>query len=423
MQLADLRLDPAARRAWRGDRELELSKTEFDLLELLVRNQGVVLDHSTIYDRIWHYDFGPDSKNLAVYIGYLRRKTEAEGEPRLIQTVRGVGYSAREAHRRDRMSLRWRIAIALAARRRGDDDLGRASSSYRATSARLLEEVDRSLDQALAARSSRRPHAAAASAGCSTCSTSRSSTAPARSSTPPTRPFGPARGRPRSSASPAESQLRHASSTDDGDAARPHASDVPDGAVQVGRSLDENEQRAARPAQADDPRSSASSPSRPPRSAGLIATHGHRAARAPDPGGDRRRAVGPARRRDPGRRAATRSAGSATAFNGMLDALAASRADQQRLVEDAGHELRTPLTSVRTNLAVLRRHPDLDPRPRASRCSTTSTPRPRSSSGSSRRSSRWPRGVTTTRRPSAIVLGDARRPRSPPGPSAATGGR
>jgi two-component system response regulator MprA len=97
VQLADLRLDPGARRAWRGAREMELSKTEFDLLELLVRNQGVVLDHSTIYDRIWHYDFGPDSKNLAVYIGYLRRKTEADGESRLIQTVRGVGYSAREA--------------------------------------------------------------------------------------------------------------------------------------------------------------------------------------------------------------------------------------------------------------------------------------------------------------------------------------
>jgi two-component system response regulator MprA len=96
VQLADLRVDPAARRAWRDTRELDLSKTEFDLLELLVRNQGVVLDHSTIYDRIWHYDFGPDSKNLAVYIGYLRRKTEADGEPRLIQTVRGVGYSARE---------------------------------------------------------------------------------------------------------------------------------------------------------------------------------------------------------------------------------------------------------------------------------------------------------------------------------------
>ena len=89
----------ARRRGGRGggSRELELSKTEFDLLELLLRNQGVVLDHTTIYERIWHYDFGPDSKNLAVYIGYLRRKTEAEGEPRLIQTVRGVGYSAREA--------------------------------------------------------------------------------------------------------------------------------------------------------------------------------------------------------------------------------------------------------------------------------------------------------------------------------------
>ena len=111
VQLADLRVDPAARRAWRGARELDLSKTEFDLLELLVRNQGVVLDHSTIYDRIWHYDFGPDSKNLAVYIGYLRRKTEAEGEPRLIQTVRGVGYAAA----RDDVSLQWRIAAALAA--------------------------------------------------------------------------------------------------------------------------------------------------------------------------------------------------------------------------------------------------------------------------------------------------------------------
>ena len=72
----DLRLDPTSRRVWRGEREIELSKTEFDLLELLLRNQGIVLDHSTIYDRIWGYDFGPDSKNLAVYISYLRRKLE-----------------------------------------------------------------------------------------------------------------------------------------------------------------------------------------------------------------------------------------------------------------------------------------------------------------------------------------------------------
>ena len=75
--------------------EIELSKTEFDLLELLLRNQGIVLDHSTIYDRIWGYDFGPDSKNLAVYISYLRRKLELTGETKLIHTVRGVGYSAR----------------------------------------------------------------------------------------------------------------------------------------------------------------------------------------------------------------------------------------------------------------------------------------------------------------------------------------
>ena len=93
--LDDLVMDLAGRRVQRGSRELELSKTEFDLLELLIRNAGIVLDHSTIYERIWKYDFGPDSKNLAVYIGYLRRKTEEEGGSRLIHTVRGVGYSAR----------------------------------------------------------------------------------------------------------------------------------------------------------------------------------------------------------------------------------------------------------------------------------------------------------------------------------------
>jgi two-component system response regulator MprA len=91
----DLVIDEAARRAWRGERELELTKTEFDLLELLARNTGVVLSHSNIYDQIWGYDFGPDSKALAVYIGYLRRKTEEGGEARLIQTVRGVGYTLR----------------------------------------------------------------------------------------------------------------------------------------------------------------------------------------------------------------------------------------------------------------------------------------------------------------------------------------
>ena len=93
--LDDLRIDTAARRVFRGAQEVEMSKTEFDLLELLVRNSGIVLDHSTIYDRIWGYDFGPESKNLAVYIGYIRRKVDLDGHVRLIHTVRGVGYTAR----------------------------------------------------------------------------------------------------------------------------------------------------------------------------------------------------------------------------------------------------------------------------------------------------------------------------------------
>ncbi len=93
---AGLRMDLQARRVWRGTRELELTRTEFELLELLVRNAGIVLDHSTIYDRIWGYDFGPGSKNLAVYVGYLRRKLDDPGAPQLIHTVRGVGYVLRE---------------------------------------------------------------------------------------------------------------------------------------------------------------------------------------------------------------------------------------------------------------------------------------------------------------------------------------
>ncbi|MBA8973967.1 response regulator transcription factor [Streptomyces calvus] len=96
LEAAGLRMDPQARRAWRGARELELTRTEFELLELLIRHAGVVLEHSTIYDRIWGYDFGPGSKNLAVYVGYLRRKLVEPGAPQLIHTVRGVGYVLRE---------------------------------------------------------------------------------------------------------------------------------------------------------------------------------------------------------------------------------------------------------------------------------------------------------------------------------------
>jgi len=96
LRVADLRVDPAARRVWWADEELQLSKTEFDLLELLVRNVGIALDHSTVYERIWGYDFGPDSKNLPVYIGYIRRKLAAAGAPPLIHTLRGVGYTLRK---------------------------------------------------------------------------------------------------------------------------------------------------------------------------------------------------------------------------------------------------------------------------------------------------------------------------------------
>jgi two-component system response regulator MprA len=92
--VGDVRLSPTSRRAWRADREIELSKTEFDLLELLMLNAGIVLEHHVIYERIWGYDFGPDSKNLAVYVGYLRRKL---GPPEVIRTIRGVGYTMRSS--------------------------------------------------------------------------------------------------------------------------------------------------------------------------------------------------------------------------------------------------------------------------------------------------------------------------------------
>ncbi|HEV2981028.1 MAG TPA: response regulator transcription factor [Solirubrobacteraceae bacterium] len=93
LRFEDLELDPRAHEARRGDRLLELTRTEFLLLELLMNHPRQVLTRSTIFDRVWGYDFGPESNSLEVYIGYLRRKTEAAGEPRLVHTVRGVGYA------------------------------------------------------------------------------------------------------------------------------------------------------------------------------------------------------------------------------------------------------------------------------------------------------------------------------------------
>jgi two-component system response regulator MprA len=96
MKVGDLVMDTGAREVRRADTVLDLTKTEFDLLELLMSNAGIVIDRDTIYDRIWGYDFATSSNSLDVYIGYLRRKTEAGDAARLIQTVRGVGYVIRE---------------------------------------------------------------------------------------------------------------------------------------------------------------------------------------------------------------------------------------------------------------------------------------------------------------------------------------
>jgi two-component system response regulator MprA len=96
LQLGDLRLNPATREVRRGARLIELTRTEFLLLELFLTNARQVLNRDIIFDRIWGYDFGPASNCLEVYIRYLRLKTEAGGEPRLIHTVRGVGYVLRQ---------------------------------------------------------------------------------------------------------------------------------------------------------------------------------------------------------------------------------------------------------------------------------------------------------------------------------------
>ena len=93
---ADLELEPGTREVTRDGEPIDLTRTEFSLLELFMRNPRQVLTRSIIFERVWGYDFGFGSNSLDVYIGYLRRKTEAGGRPRLIQTVRGVGYALRE---------------------------------------------------------------------------------------------------------------------------------------------------------------------------------------------------------------------------------------------------------------------------------------------------------------------------------------
>jgi two-component system response regulator MprA len=91
----DLRLDVHSHEAWRGDRLLALTRTEFLLLEMFLRHPRKVLSRSAIFEHVWGYDFGSSSNSLGVYMGYLRRKTEDGDEPRLLHTIRGVGYVLR----------------------------------------------------------------------------------------------------------------------------------------------------------------------------------------------------------------------------------------------------------------------------------------------------------------------------------------
>jgi two-component system, OmpR family, response regulator MprA len=96
LTFGDLSLDAGTREVRRGPRSIELTRTEFLLLELFLLNPRQVLTRSLIFERVWGYDFGPSSNSLEVYVGYLRRKLEHDGEPRLIHTVRGIGYALRE---------------------------------------------------------------------------------------------------------------------------------------------------------------------------------------------------------------------------------------------------------------------------------------------------------------------------------------
>jgi two-component system response regulator MprA len=97
LRFADVKLDPLAHEVHRGERPIELTRTEFLLLDLFLRHPRQVLTRSVIFENVWGYDFGPRSNSLEVYMGYLRRKTEAGGEPRLLHTIRGVGYVLKEA--------------------------------------------------------------------------------------------------------------------------------------------------------------------------------------------------------------------------------------------------------------------------------------------------------------------------------------
>ena len=146
MRVADLVVDPAARRAWRGDRELELTKTEFDLLAHAgPQRRHRLHPHRRSTTRSWSYDFGPDSKTLAVYVGYLRRKLEEGGEP-----TADPHRAGRRLHAPGAMTLRVRLALALSLLT-AIAVTAMALVGYRSTATRLYQEIDRSLSSSASA--------------------------------------------------------------------------------------------------------------------------------------------------------------------------------------------------------------------------------------------------------------------------------
>ena len=360
---ATLTLDPQRRQAWRGDRELTLTKTEFDLLELLMFNAGVVVTRETIYERIWGFDFETSSKSLDVYIGYLRRKTEADGE-----RAHHSHGSRRRLHRPHRMSLRLRLALVVAITF-AIVVIGCVFAAHVSASHELRAEIDRFLQQrgADAAASTTGPSSVPIPASGSTTTRTRSPIEPdavvqfARSQGDVVAPgHGPAC---RSTRATARSRRRSARES--------RSSCAPSRSTARPTACSRCRHRQRR--RADRPRASPSTEQRavdarhpppahrarryrwsPPLLAWFIARRIVRpverltaATEHVATTQDLESTIAVDRRDELGRLAAS--------FNTMLVALRGSRDQQKRLVMDASHELRTPLTALRTNIEVLQR--------------------------------------------------------------------
>ena len=361
LRFEDLELDPSTREARRGGELMELTRTEFNLLELFMRNPRQVLTRSTIFERVWGYDFGFASNSLDVYIGYLRRKTEAGNRPRLIQTVRGVGYALRAAVSfRARMTLlvTGAVAIAIVFASAGLSS-SCATSCTRVSTARFatMPERSRCATRTSFETPSTRPDSRAVSGGYSADRL---------------RDGDPARSRAQPVAAPRRRPTRSRSR-----AARSARSTRAPGPGTRVRILTVR----YRYAPVRDPGRAAARRGRPRREphanillVGALAGIGLAAILGLLVSGA---AIAPIRRLTRATRAGDRDRRPVAAHRGaragraqparhplQRDARARSRsprAPSAQLVADASHELRTPLTSLRTNIEVLARDRPLPP--------------------------------------------------------------